>query len=183
MDNSTIAVRYAKALFDLAIDHDAIDAVYIDMKVIDNLCSMDEVKAIVTNPVIPKKKKTEIILKLSGKGLNRLTARFIELMFSNDRGDYLTAAARKYINLTRRHRGIRQVSITTAVPVREKIKEKLAAVVTGEGKEKIEFIEHIDSSIIGGFIIRVDDTYVDASVKTKLNRFRKEFSLAGNAEE
>ncbi len=183
MDNSTIAVRYAKALFDLAKEHDAIDPVYNDMKVIDKLCAMDEVKEIITNPVIPKKKRTEIIIKLAGEGLDELTARFTGLMFSHDRGEYLAAAARKYINLTRRHRGIRQVSVTTAVPVRGKTKEELAAVVTGEGKGKIEFIEQIDGSIIGGFIIRVDDTYVDASVRTRLNKFRKEFSLAGNAEE
>ncbi len=46
----------------------------------------------------------------------------------------------------------------------------------------IEFIEQVDSSVMGGFIIRVDDAYIDASVRTRLNRFRKEFSLAGYAE-
>lgn len=183
MDNSTIAVRYAKALFVLAEEYDAIDPVYNDMKVIDKLCAMDEVKVIISNPVIPKKKRTEIVIELTGEGLDKLTARFIGLMFSHDRGEYLAAVARKYINLTRQHRNIRQVSITTAVPVKGKTKEELAALVTVEGEGKIEYIEHIDSSIIGGFIIRVDDTYIDASVETRLNKFRKEFSLAGNAEE
>jgi F-type H+-transporting ATPase subunit delta len=183
MNNSTIAVRYARALFDLALEKDAIDTVYDDMKLIGKLCAMEEVKEIITNPVISRKKRTEIILTLAGKTSDDLTARFVGLMFSHDRGDYLAAAARKYISLTRRHRGIREVSITTAVPVKGKIREELAAVVTDEGKGKIEFIENVDGSIIGGFIVRVDDTYVDASVKTRLNKFRKEFSLAGNAEE
>lgn len=183
MNNSTIAVRYARALFSLALEKDAIDKVYDDMKLIEKLCAMEEVKAIITNPVINRKKRTEIILKLAGQKADELTARFVELMFSHDRGDYLAAAARKYINLTRHHRGIREVSLTTAVPVRGKIREELAAVVTDGGRGKIEYIEHVDGSIIGGFIVRVDDTYVDASVRTRLNKFRKEFSLAGNAEE
>jgi F-type H+-transporting ATPase subunit delta len=182
MNNSKIAVRYAKALFDLAGEQKSIDAVYEDMKVIDRLCAMPEVKEIISNPVIPQKKRKEIIVALAGDGANKLTIKFIELMFSHSRGDHLGAAARNYLDLTRRHRGIRQVTITTAVPVSGKIKEELAAVVTGVNKGKIEFTEQVNGSVMGGFILRVDDAYIDASVRTRLNRFRKEFSLAGYAE-
>jgi len=182
MNNSKIAVRYAKALFDLAGEQKSIDAVYEDMKVIDRLCGMPEVKEIISNPVIPQKKRKEIIGALAGDSTNKLTVKFIELMFSQDRGDHLGAAARIYLELTRRNRGIRQVTITTAVPVSDKIKEELAAVITGVSNGKIEFIEQVDGSVMGGFIIRVDDAYIDASVRTRLNRFRKEFSLAGYAE-
>jgi F0F1-type ATP synthase delta subunit len=55
-------------------------------------------------------------------------------------------------------------------------------VIAGETKGKIEYVEQVDGSVIGGFILRVDDTYIDASVRSRLNRFRKEFSLAGYAE-
>jgi F-type H+-transporting ATPase subunit delta len=182
MNYSKIAVRYAKALFDLAGEQKSIDALYEDMKVIDRLCTMQEVKEIISNPVIPQKKREEIIVVLRGKGINRLTVKFIELMFSHGRGDHLGAAARNYLELTRRHRGIRQVTITTAIPVSGKIKEELAAVITGVSNGTIEYIEQVNSSIVGGFIIRVDDAYIDASVRTRLNRFRKEFSLAGYAE-
>lgn len=182
MNYSKIAVRYAKALFDLAGEQKSIDAVYEDMKVIDRLCTMQEVKEVISNPVIPQKKRKEIIVVLTGEGTNKLTVKFIELMFSHGRGDHLGAAARNYLELTRRHRGIRQVTITTATPVSGKTREELAAVITGVSKGTIEFIEQVNSSIIGGFIIRVDDAYIDASVRTRLNRFRKEFSLAGYAE-
>ncbi len=182
MNNSKIAVRYAKALFDLAGEQKSIDAVYEDMKVIDRLCAMPEVKEIISNPVIIQKKRKEIIVALAGDGINALTVKFIELMFSHDRGEHLGAAARNYLELTRRHRGIRQVTITTAVPVSDKIKEELATVITGVSSGKIEFIEQVNGSVMGGFIIRIDDAYIDASVRTRLNKFRKEFSLAGFAE-
>jgi F-type H+-transporting ATPase subunit delta len=182
MNYSKIAVRYAKALFDLAREQKSIDAVYEDMKVIDRLCAMPEVKEIISNPVVPQKKRKEIIVALAGDGTNKLTGKFIELMFSHGRGDHLGAAARNYLDLTRHHRGIRQVTITTAVPVSGKIKEELAAVVTGVSNGKIEFIEQVNGAVMGGFILRVDDAYIDASVRTRLNRYRKEFSLAGYAE-
>jgi len=183
MNSSKIAVRYAKALFDLALERGVIDSVYGDMKTVGHLCAMEEVKAVINNPVIPQQKRKEIILALAGDGSDQLTVSFISLMFSQGRGDYLSAAARNFIDLTRRHRGIRQVTITTAVPVEGMLKEEMAALVTGKEKGSIEFIEKVDSSVMGGFILRVDDTYIDASVRSRLNRFRKEFSLAPNAAE
>jgi len=182
MNHSKIAVRYAKALFDLAGEQKCIDAVYEDMKGIEQLCEMPEVLEIIRNPVINQNKRKEIIVALAGDGINKLTVKFIELVFSHDRGDHLGAAARNYLELTRRHRGIRQVTVTTAVPVSSKTREELAAVVTGVTNGTIEFIEQVNDSVMGGFIIRVDDAYIDASVRTRLNRFRKEFSLAGFAE-
>lgn len=183
MNHSKIAVRYARALFDLALGRDAVDAVYADMKVIDRLYAMDEVREVVNNPVISDNKRKEIILALAGKDVNPQTVKFIELMFNNGRGDHLGAAARNYMDLTRSHRGIRHVTITTAVPVSGRLKEELAAVIAGNDKGKIEYIENIDSSVIGGFILRVDDRYIDASVRSRINRYRKEFLLAGYAEE
>ncbi|MCU0378205.1 MAG: ATP synthase F1 subunit delta [Bacteroidales bacterium] len=183
MNDSKIAVRYAKALFEITLSHKALEAVYEDMKMINQLCSLQEVKEIIENPVIPVTKKKEIMLALTGKGQNKLTVTFVDFIFSQGRGAHLNAVSRNFISLTRRHRGIRQVTLTTAVTVGEKVKEELAAIAAGDTGATSEFIEKIDPSIIGGFILRVDDTYIDASVKNRLNKFRKEFTLAVNAEE
>ena len=60
MNSSKIAVRYAKALFDLALERDVIDVVYRDMKTVSRLCAMKEVKEVIDNPVIlPGKRKDD----------------------------------------------------------------------------------------------------------------------------
>ena len=182
MNSARIAVRYAKALFDLALEGGTVDGVYRDMKALSRLCAMEEVKGVIRNPVIPQQKRKDAIIALAGDDAEKLTVDFIGLMFSHGRGDYLAAAARNFIDLTRRHRGIRQVTVTTAVPVDDATKKEIAALIAGEKGGTIEFNEQIDESIIGGFILRVDDSYIDASVRNRLNRFRKEFSLAGYAE-
>ena len=183
MNSSKIAVRYAKALFDLALERGVIDTVYNDMKTVGQLCAMEEVKAVINNPVISQQKRRDIILALTGADADRLTVSFIGLIFSHGRGEYLAAAARNFIDLTRRHRGIRQVTLTTAVPVNGRLKEEMASLISGKEKETIEFMEQVDPSVIGGFILRVDDAYIDASVRNRLNRYRKEFSLAPYAAE
>ncbi|MCU0460066.1 MAG: ATP synthase F1 subunit delta [Bacteroidales bacterium] len=182
MNSARIAVRYAKALFDLALEKNVVDGVYGDMKTISRLCAMDEVKKVISNPVIPLQKRKEAVIALTGTDAGKLTIDFISLLFSQGRGDYLAAAARNFIDLTRRHRGIRQVTVTTAVPVDDATKKEMAALIADKKAGTIEFSEQIDESIIGGFILRVDDSYIDASVKNRLNKFRKEFSLAGYAE-
>jgi len=182
MNSARIAVRYAKALFDLALESGTVDGVYRDMKVLSRLCAMEEVKNVIRNPVLPQQKRKDAIIALAGDDAEKQTIDFINLMFSNGRGDYLSAAARNFIDLTRRHKGIRQVTVTTAVPVDGTTKRELADLITGEKGGTIEFNEQMDESIIGGFILRVDDSYVDASVRNRLNRFRKEFSLAGFTE-
>ena len=178
MNSARIAVRYAKALFDLALDSNVVDGVYRDMKNISRLCTMDEVKDVISNPVIPLQKRKDAVIALAGDDTVKLTVNFISLMFNHGRGEYLAAAARNFIDLTRRHRGIRQVTVTTAVPVDEATKEEMAALIAVQKTGSIEFNEQVDESIIGGFILRVDDSYIDASVRNRLNRFRKEFSLA-----
>ncbi|TNF39423.1 MAG: ATP synthase F1 subunit delta [Bacteroidetes bacterium] len=182
MNSARIAVRYARALFDLALDNNVVDGVYSDMKALGKLCIMEEVKAVIGNPVIPMQKRKQAIIALAGDGAEKLTLNFIGLLFDNGRGDYLAAAARNYIDLTRRHRGIRQVTVTTAVPVDEATRKEMAGLISGEKPGSIEFTEQVDESIIGGFVLRVDDSYIDASVRNRLNRFRKEFSLAAYAE-
>jgi F-type H+-transporting ATPase subunit delta len=178
MNSARIAVRYAKALFDLALDSNVIDGVYRDMKNLGRLCSMEEVKQVIGNPVIPLKKREEAVIALAGDDVEKLTVKFITLMFTHGRGEFLSAAARNFTDLTRRHRGIRQVTVTTAVPVGDATKKEMAELMAGHKAGSIEFSEHVDESIIGGFILRVDDSYIDASVRKRLNRFRKEFSLA-----
>ena len=106
MNSARIAVRYAKALFDLALEGGTVDGVYRDMKALSRLCAMEEVKGVIRNPVIPQQKRKDAIIALAGDDAEKLTVDFIGLMFSHGRGDYLAAAARNFIDLTRRHRGI-----------------------------------------------------------------------------
>jgi F-type H+-transporting ATPase subunit delta len=179
MNDSKIPVRYAKALFDLAIEHDSLDRVYENMQLLLSVCSMKEVKQILENPVIRATKRGEILKALLQSDIEPLTLKFLDLVFTQDREGYLAAMARDFIDLARRHRGIRQVTLTTAVPAGENVRREIAAMTATDIASKIEFVEKIDKSLIGGFVLRVDDKYIDASVRRKLNSFRKEFTEEG----
>ena len=75
---------------------------------------------------------------------------------------------------TKKHNGITESVLTTAVKVDVKIKKQITDLLSEVFKTKIEIEENIDSEIIGGFILRVDDNYIDASIKNKLRKIKKE---------
>ena len=176
MNDSKIPVRYSKALFELSVEKGTLDKVYVDMGVVRNLCSMKEVRNVLNNPVITGTKRREIIGALLGNDIEPLTKKFLDLVFSEGREKYLDAMARDFIDVTRKQRGIREVTITTGVPVNDEMRNGIASMIERTMNSKVELIEKCDPAILGGFILQVDDTYVDASVRSRLNRFRKEFA-------
>jgi len=178
MNDSKIPVRYSKALFESALEKDKLDKVYDDMKIVRGLCSMKEVRDILDNPVISPVKRREIFGAVTGKDIDGLTVKFLDLVFARGREKYLHSMALDFINETRKHRGIKEVTITTVVPVTDAIRKEITSLGERTMKSDIELIEKTDASLIGGFILQVDDTYVDASVRSRLNRFKKEFASA-----
>ncbi len=73
--------------------------------------------------------------------------------------------------------GITETTLVTAVPVNNKIRKEITDLVTSVFKTKVELKESVDKEIIGGFILRVNDNYIDASVKNKLRMIKKNLSV------
>jgi F-type H+-transporting ATPase subunit delta len=73
-----------------------------------------------------------------------------------------------------KHKGITESILTTAVKVDSKIKQQITDLISEVFSTRVEFVENIDTEIIGGFILRVDDNYIDASIRNKLRKIKKE---------
>jgi F-type H+-transporting ATPase subunit delta len=176
MNDSKISVRYSRALFQSAVEKNLIDKVYQDMLYIGGLCKIDEVKEVLQSPVITPSKKKAILSGLLEKNVEKLTLSLVDLLIKNGREDYLPAVARVFKDETLKYRGITQTSLTTAVPVTEMVRKQITDLVSTVFKTKVELNESVDSDIIGGFILKVNDSYIDASVKAKLRKVRKGLS-------
>ncbi|MBK8882584.1 MAG: ATP synthase F1 subunit delta [Bacteroidales bacterium] len=122
------------------------------------------------------RQKIEIFHKILGANVEKITMSLIDLVVKNGRESFLPAIARVFIHETLKHKGITKSVLTTAVAVDEKVKARISAMISDIFKTKVELEEVIDSEIIGGFILRVDDNYIDASVRNKLNKIKKELS-------
>jgi F-type H+-transporting ATPase subunit delta len=176
MNDSIISVRYSKALFLSAVEHNVLDKVNNNMALVTEICKLPEMREFLKNPVITPSKKAEVIHNMLGKDVESITLSLIDLLVKNGREGYLPSIARTFNRDTLKFKGITKSYLTTAVGVDQAMKDRIIKLISDVFKTKVELKEIVDPEIIGGFILRVDDSYVDASVKAKLGRIRKELS-------
>jgi F-type H+-transporting ATPase subunit delta len=176
MNDSKISVRYSRALFQSALEQKILDRVNSDMISVAEICNLAETKEFLHSPVIIPSKKTEIFHKMFEGKVEKITMSLIDLVVKNGREIYLPAIARVFIHETMKYKGITKSVLTSASKLDEKVKEQIISMISDLFKTKVEFEAVIDPEIIGGFILRVDDNYIDASVRNKLNKIRKELS-------
>jgi len=174
MNESRISVRYAKALFQSALEKDILERINLDMIQIKEICSVPDVKTILSNPVITPSKKTIILHGLFEKDLHELTMELIDLVVKNGRERYLPSIARVFVHETKKHKGVTESVLTTAVKVNPQIKNQVSGLIEKLFNTKVDLKENIDESVIGGFILKVEDNYIDASIRNKLRKIRSE---------
>jgi F-type H+-transporting ATPase subunit delta len=178
MNDSKISVRYSRALFQSALENKMLERVYQDMLNIAQICIFPEVRELLKSPIIRPSKKTAILHEVFGKDLCSLTYSLIDLVVKNGRESFIPSIARVFRSETMKHNGITETVLTTAVKADDKVKKQVSGLVSSTFKTKVELKEIIDEDIIGGFILRIDDKYIDASIRNKLRKIEKE--LKGN---
>lgn len=178
MDRNRVTVRYAKALIDLANEQNLLDEVNNDMLLL--YTALDEYKGFyeyVINPGFASSEKYKKINALFSKDFNALSMRFVQLVFDNNREEYLKDLCRNIIAMAREIKGIVPANITTAKTVDEKLITKLKTKFEKELKTSLELSTEVNEELIGGFIFTIDNQQYDASVSTKINAIKKEFQL------
>ena len=181
MNDSKISVRYSRALFQSALEKKIIDKVNQDMIFISEICKTPETKEFLLSPIIVPSKKTSIFHKMLEGNVEKITMSMIDLIVKNGRESYLPAVARVFIHETLKYKGITESVLTTAVKVDAKVKKQMTGLISEVYSTKVELEEIIDPEIIGGFILRIDDNYIDASIRNKLRKIKKELLGSGVA--
>jgi F-type H+-transporting ATPase subunit delta len=179
MNDSKISVRYSRAIFQSALGKKILDKVNQDMIFISEVCKIPETKELLHSPIIIPSKKSAIFHKILDSNVENITLSLIDLVVQNGREKHIPAIARNFIHETMKYKGVTESVLTTAVKVNDKVKKQITDLISEVFKTKVELKETIDPEVIGGFILRVDDSYIDASIRNKLRKIRKE--LKGSA--
>jgi len=177
MSAERIAVRYAKPILDLAEEKKLLDAVMGDMESFAHICKESrEFSLMLKSPIIPHKKKAEILRKAFAGKFNELTIQAFDLMTRKNRESLLEAVANEYVSLYNKKKGISHVSVTTAVGLDAGLRksfEKLAKDISGN-TPVLE--EKVDPEILGGYVMKFEDKQIDDSVRGRLNELKLKFS-------
>ena len=177
MKQSRATIRYAKSLIDISEENGVIDSSYDDMVVVNSLCSSSkDLINLLKTPIVKTDLKVKILKELFLNSISSLTLSFIILMTNKKRENLLEEISLSFISLYKSKKNIKEVTVTTALPLDDSMRKELMKYVNAQNHSNIELIEKVDKSLIGGAIIRMGDKQLDASVSSKLKILRQKFS-------
>jgi len=172
---SGVAGRYAGALFELALENKAVDAVRADLDRFEAMISESaELNRLVRSPVFGADEQLKALSAvLERAGIGGLTANFLRVVTTNRRLFAVRDMIRAYRALVARHRGEVSAQITVAEPLNDSNLDALKdALKNATGGKEIALDVKIDPSIIGGLIVKIGSRMVDSSLRTKLNAIK-----------
>ncbi|MGA0532495.1 F0F1 ATP synthase subunit delta [Hansschlegelia sp. KR7-227] len=171
---SGMAGRYANALFDLAKDENAVDAVSADFDALGGMIAESEdLRRLIKSPVFSADEQSKAIgAVLDHAGASPLTAKFVKLVASNRRLFAVESMIKGFRALAAADRGATTAEVTVAEALTDDRRSALAKALQDVTGKTVDFDVKVDPKILGGLIVRLGSRMVDASLKTKLNSIK-----------
>jgi F-type H+-transporting ATPase subunit delta len=173
-DVSTVAGRYATALFELAGEADAIDAVKADLDRFDALIGESaDLQRLVRSPVFSADEQLQALSTvLDRAGIGGLAVRFLKLVTLNRRLFAVRDMIGGFRKLVARHKGEATADVTVAEKLKDEHVEALRAALKSVSGKDVDLDIKVDPAIIGGLVVKLGSRMVDTSLRTKLNAIK-----------
>lgn len=173
---SRAAIRYAKAILEIAVLSGKANQVNDDMKsIIASVNSSADLKEFLVSPIITSDVKMKVLSEVFGSVQADAKSLF-RLLQENKRFEILEAIAIQYNAQFDDMNGVEVAKVTTAVPMDAQLEAKVLAKAALISTKKITIQNIVDPTIIGGFLLRIGDKQYNASVANRLQQLKKEFS-------
>ena len=176
MASTRAAIRYAKAILEIAVSKAVADKVSVDMTVIAaTIKSNEELSLFIHSPTIKTETKESALVEIFAN-VNAVTKSLFRLLFENKRFEILDAVAVEYNKLFDIMNNVEVAKVTTAFPMDAALEAKVLAKIATFSDKKITIENTVDDSIIGGFILRIGDKQYNASIANRLQVLKRELS-------
>ncbi|MCF8322859.1 MAG: ATP synthase F1 subunit delta [Flavobacterium sp.] len=177
MSSTRAAIRYAKAILDIADSKKVATEVSVDMALIaSTIASNSELSSFIQNPLIKTEAKMDVVSQVFAS-VNPVTKSLFQLVLENKRFEILDGIALEYQKLFDVSNGVEVAKVTTAIAMNAALEAKVSAkIATFSSSKKITIENTIDPSIIGGFILRIGDKQYNASIANRLQVLKRELS-------
>lgn len=168
MKVSTSAITYAKSLFEA--DNNALSDLNT---VLDVINSSKEFELTMLNPSVSLQIKYEIIDEIFKKELNEKVLNFIKILVEKNRFNELNQIIQAYSNELDEMNNIKRVEVVSAVELSDEQKQKTIEKLKMRLNKEVKANWTLDTNIIGGLVIKIDDDIIDTSLKNKLDKLSK----------
>ena len=174
MDNGRISVRYARALFQLAQEQGCEDVVYDGLTRFAHnyLLAISQYNEVLADPIVDSSEKVMLLEMTVGEPLHDSLKQFIAFVVEQKREDKMFLIAMKFMEMYREKHNIVSTQVTTATELPEATYEHIKAFIKQSFGADAEIEVHIDPKLIGGFILDIENSRMDASVAGQLNALK-----------
>lgn len=173
MKSTKAASRYATALLEIANDQKQVDSVLGDMKFLLSVNhDARDFGLLIASPIVTSDKKIQIFEMIFDQ-FEEVSMAFIKLITKNGRENILPEIAASFDEQVKEQRGIVPITLVSATPLDESTKKTILAKVEASLEGQLEVAEIIDESLLGGFVVKMGDTQIDASVLNQFNNLKQ----------
>jgi F-type H+-transporting ATPase subunit delta len=173
-----IAEVYARSLFEVANEHDVLDDVHDQLvEFTEELEGNRDLQVFFFSPYFSSEEKKDGIGKLVEDADERFV-RFLELLAERHRMPVLFRMRREFEELYAEERRLLPVTITSAVELDKSTVKKIGDEIQDRTGKRIELTTSVDPDVIGGLAMQVGNVIMDATIKARLERLRKEVAKA-----
>ena len=178
MARRAYAKRYSQAIFEIALGAKELERWQSDLTKIVSVVGDAAFMALLESPKFHFDAKSRLLSEQL-KGINPLALNLVLLLVTRGRLDIITGIADEYQRLMDGYRGIEQAEVTTAIPLDDKDKLKLADYLGSIVDKKVILKSEVDSTLIGGIIARIGGKLLDGSTRSKLAALKRELGGVG----
>ena len=167
---TTLARPYARAAFEVAVESESLSAWSKDLDLVSAVVGETVVKAALSSPSLTGEKQAQMVIDLCGDEISDGAKNFIAILADNKRIGLMREIVKLFETLKANQEKKVDVNITSAFELSEGIEAKLTASLKEKLQRDVILHSEIDSTLIGGAIIRAGDLVIDGSVRGKLSR-------------
>ena len=176
MELAKISTRYAKAIYQYAKEKGEEDVLKSELQMLsEQFLYFPDMQKILENPTVENHKKLQVLMTASGgeEHISHTARRVLKMIVDQDRIEYTRLIALIYEKIYKEDKNIITASLRSVRKLDEHTKQSLVKLISQDG-QKVEFKEEIDESLIGGFVLQIEDQRFDASISNQLQEIRKE---------
>jgi F-type H+-transporting ATPase subunit delta len=173
-----IAEVYARSLFEVAQEQGQLDEVHEELgQFADVLAENRQLQVFFFSPYFSSQEKRDNVPKVI-EGGNEYFVRFLQVLAEKHRLPVLFRIRRAFDDLWAKEQNLLEVSVTSAVELDEETVRGIGQKIEEQTGQRVELSSSVDPDLIGGLVIRVGNKVLDASVRNRLERFRRSVASA-----
>lgn len=181
MSGSVVEKRYAKALFEIALEKNLLKQIEQELQLVEKVLNETPgLKDWLHHPSTKPEQLREVFAKAFGE-LSPYVKNFLSVLIDKKRVTHFSGILASYSELSNEALGLAKAKITSAFPLTPEDREQISRTFESLIGKKLVLEERVDSDLLGGAIVQIGDRLYDGSLRTKLQRFRENLNQVQNA--